>query len=208
MNPKTRYNIRLSQRKGITIREGTSSDIATFHRLLVATSKRQHFVTDSEAYFSSLWNIFSAHGYIKLLLAEYEGDVVSAFLEIPFGETVVYKRGAWSGLQGNRHPNEGLHWTAITWAKSQGYRYYDFDGIHPGVAQAIVQGETLPAEAVKTVASFKLGFGGEVVLLPVYDYIYNPLLRWGYNAVFPRIRDSALINKALQHVRSRTKNTG
>lgn len=203
MNSKTRYNIRLGERKGITVREGTANDLSTFYRLLVATGKRQDFSTCSEEYFSFMWDIFAPHGYIKLFLAEYQGEVVSAFLDIPFGDTVLYKRGAWSGVHGNRHPNEVLHWTGIRWAKSQGYRYYDLEGIHPEAARAVLQGEPLPDSTTKTVTTFKLGFGGQVVLLPeIYDYVYNPLLRWSYNAVFPKISDWRVVQGMLQYLRT------
>lgn len=206
MQAKTRYNIRLGQRKGITVREGTADDIGTFYRLLVATSQRQQFVTDTEAYFAALWDVFAPRGLIKLFLAECEGEVVSAFLNIAFGDTVIYKRGAWSGQHGNKHPNEALHWAAMAWAKAQGYRHYDFDGIPRLAADLALQGQPLSPELQKTVAAFKLGFGGRVVLLPpVYEYVANPILRWGYYSVFPRVKDAPLVRRALRFVRSQIR---
>src|SRR5437867_1763664 len=106
MKGKTRYNLRLGQRKGITVREGTESDLDTFHRLLVATSQRQGFSIQSRSYFAEMWRIFAPPGHLKLFMAEYEGEAISAALTIPFGDTVTYKRGAWSGRQSNVHANE------------------------------------------------------------------------------------------------------
>ena len=199
MHSKTRYNIRLGERKGLTVREGTADDLGTFYRLLVATSERQGFTTDSQAYFETLWDVFAPEGHIKLFLAEYDGEAVSAFLYIGFGDTLVYKRGAWSGQHGSKHPNELLHWKVMGWAKEQGYRQYDFDGITLPVAQAAIAGQPLPPELRKTVAAFKLGFGGKVVQLPpVYEQIRNPVLRWGYDTLFPYIKDSPLTRRLLR----------
>ena len=48
----------------------------------------------------------------------------------------------------------------------------------------------------ETVALFKLGFGGRIVLSPgAYDYLANPLLRWGYTTVIPRIATWPIVSK-------------
>ncbi len=202
MKGKTRYNLRLGERKGITVREGTESDLPTFYQLLVATGQRQQFSIHPEEYFSEMWRLLGQYGYIKLFLAEYAGEAVAALLAIPFGDTVTFKRGAWSGCHGNRHPNEVMHWTVIKWAKAQGYRYYDFEGIDQRIATAIVQGDPLPDSPAQTVTSFKLGFGGEVKLTPgTYDYVYNSLLRWAYTTVYPKVANWTVVAKVEDGVR-------
>ena len=202
MKSKTRYNVRLSQRKGITVREGTQADIPAFHHLISETGKRQNFIPDSQEYFAEMMRILSPAGYIKFFFAEYEGEIVSAMLAIPFGDTVIYKRGAWAGAHGNKRPNEAMHWAAIQWAKEQGYRYYDFDGIEPPVAKLVLQGEPIPNKMLQTVTRFKLGFTQGVVLLPrSYEYLYNPVLRWGYNTIYPQLASSRKFKKALKRLR-------
>jgi lipid II:glycine glycyltransferase (peptidoglycan interpeptide bridge formation enzyme) len=204
MKSKTRYNIRLSRRKGITVREGTERDLSTFYRLLVATGQRQQFPPYPEAYFSKMWRALVPWRYIRLFLAEYAGEAVSAVLLIPFGDTVIYKKGAWSGRHGKRRPNEALHWAAIKWAKAQGFRYYDLEGIDPKAAGAIVDGRPLPSSLTETVTRFKLGFGGQVVFYPEsYDYAYNPLLRWAYARLGRRIANWSVIENALDRLRTR-----
>lgn len=191
MKSKTRYNIRLSQRRGIVVREGTESDIPTFHRILAATGERQGFSPNDEAYFTDLTRILRARGHCKLFLAEHEGEAVSCMLAIPFGDTVVYKRGAWAGTHGEKRPNEAMHWAVIRWAKANGYRYYDFDGLEPDVAESILQGQPIPRESVQSVTRFKLGFNGAIVLRPgVYEYVHGPVLRWAYGSVYARAMGS------------------
>jgi lipid II:glycine glycyltransferase (peptidoglycan interpeptide bridge formation enzyme) len=202
MKPKTRYNIRLGQRKGITVREGTDDDLPTFYQLLAATCQRQGFSINSEAYYSEMRRILSPFGYFKLFLAEYQGEAVSAMLAIPFGDTVTYKRGGWSGHHGDRRPNEIMHWAALTWAKAHGYRYYNFDGIDPLAAGALLRGEPLPATLVDSVTRFKIGFGGQLTFMPgVYDYVYNPVLRCIYNTAYQRIANWSVTKKIHERLR-------
>ena len=150
MKMRTRYNVRLGLRKGITVREGTDADVPTFHRLLLATGGRQRFSTHSEEYFQQVWRILGSRGHAKLFLADYQGEPLSAMFALAFGECVYVWRAAWSGGHGNRRPNEALHWAAITWARAQGYRHYDFEGIDPRLARHLVDQERskhdVPAE--------------------------------------------------------------
>jgi peptidoglycan pentaglycine glycine transferase (the first glycine) len=188
MKGKTRYNLRLGQRRGIAVREGGAEDLDTFYRLLVATGQRQRFPVQSREHFAEMWRLFAPPGHLKLFLAEHEGEAISAALTIPFGDTVTYKRGAWSGRQGNVHANEVLHWAAIGWARAHGYRYYDLEGIDAQTARRVASGEVEVGAGPRSVTAFKLGFGGKVVLSPGnYDYVSNPLLRQVYAALAPRL---------------------
>ncbi len=203
MSRKTRYNVRVGERKGITVREGTESDLSTYYRMVIETSQRQGFSPYPEEYFREMWRVLSPHGYIRLFLAEYESEVVSAQLAIPFGDTMINKLSVWSGRHGNRRPNEALQWAAIQWAKSNGYRYYDFEGIKTEAARAELRNEPLSDAFKQTVTSFKLGFGGEVTLFPgAYTYIYNPVLRSGFDAIFPTIANSQAVKTMLHRLRS------
>ncbi len=74
-----------------------------------------------EVYFSRLWRLLSLYGYIKVFLAEYEGEVVSALVVLVFRDTAYTLGIGWSGRHGKCRPNEVLYWSAITWAKAHGY---------------------------------------------------------------------------------------
>ena len=99
---------------------------------------------------------------------------------------------------------EIMHWTAIEWAKSQGYRFYNFEGVDRTAAEVLLRGEPLPDSLNQSVTRFKVGFGGQVKLLPgVYLSVYNPLLRWTCNTVYPRLADWPLTKSTLSYIRSR-----
>lgn len=186
MKRQNRQNIRRSEHDGLVVREGTETDVRTFYRLHLATSQRQEFTPYSERYYEGMWRLLDPPGYIKLLLAEYQGEPVSALLLVPFADTVIAKKLGWTGLHSNHRPNHLLFWESIKWAKAHGYRCFDFEGIDPDGAKAIVEGKPLPESLYRTWTFFKLNFGGKVVLYPgSYDYVYNPLVRRALGKIDP-----------------------
>jgi len=202
MKKKTRYSIRHGLREGITVREGTERDLPTFYRLLVATSQRQHFAVHPEAYYARMWQVLGPPGYLKLLLAEYRGEAVAAVLLIPFGRTVVFAKGGWSGQYRQYCPNNVLHWTAIRWAKAQGYHHYDFGSLRPSTVRAMEAGAVHRDSQTYPVDAFKLGFGGQVTRFPApADCITNPVLRWAYTTVFPKLAHRPLVKKVIHAMR-------
>ena len=206
MRKGTRYGIRRSKRDGISVREGTENDLAAFHRLSVATGQRRGFTPFAEDYFRVMWRTFSPHGYLKLFLSEYQGEAVSAQLVVTFGDTVIAKHFGWSGQHARLRPNEALDWATIKWAKSNGYRYYDLEGIDRKAAEAILRGEQLPNESKLSPTFYKIGFGGETRLLPgTYCYIFTPLLRVAYMSTFHIFWKWFLTENTLSLFRTRRK---
>jgi len=202
MKSNTRYNIRLAQRQGIVVREGSESDLATLYQLLSATARRQGFEPEPEPYLRCLWELFGPPGQARIFLSEYEGESLSAALIIAFGDTVLYKRSGWHGNTGRLRPNELLQWTVINWAKANGYRYYDFEGIDLEAAHAVLKGEDIPESVRQSARGFKLGFGGEIVLFPeTYEYFYNPIVRHLYDAIKPQINSGADLKHLLRRFR-------
>lgn len=202
MRRGTRANIRRSERAGMRVREGTEADLGVFSRLHAASGDRQGFSTASEAYFSAMWRVFAPSGRIRLFITEREGEDISALLILGFGNSVWAKRLGWSGKHGKYGPNEALLWNAMLWAKENGYRYFDHDGISVKAAAALTNGEPLPTSVKRTPTYFKLGFGGEALLFPsALAYVYNPMLRYGYTALFPKLDQWSLTKKLITRLR-------
>jgi peptidoglycan pentaglycine glycine transferase (the first glycine) len=202
MKRQTRQNIRRGEREGITVHEGTARDLPTFYALHTATSQRQNFPPYPQEYFTHMWQLLEPHGYITLLLAAYEAETVSALLLVPFGNAVIAKILGWSGLYADRRPNEALFWAAIQWSKSHGYPLFDFEGIDPNGARAVLKGESLPASLHHSPDFLKHGFGGQVVLYPeAYDRVSSPILRWAYCKASPRIGGQSAASKLMDRLR-------
>ena len=192
MRARSRTYIRQAQRRGVVVREGSEDELPAFCNLVTATGRRQGFSPYPRAYYEQLWRSF--RGRVHMLVAEYEGDILSGTLLLAFGDTVSYKMGGWSGGHREVRPNALLHWTGMQWAKGQGHRYYDLEGINADIGEAILSGRN-PADIYVSgvtpfngVTHFKLGLGGEVTRFPgCYDYIRQPLLRAAWPSVAPRL---------------------
>lgn len=178
MTASARRNMRHAARRGVTVRAGEASDLPAFHRLLAETGERHGFTPYALDYLHTLWQVFSPGGLCKLLLAEYEGCVLGANLLLAFGDRVYYKFGASSGLHRALKANDLLQWECIRWAKQNGYRHYDLEGIDRDVARRVLSGSPLPPEDTPKLGPtfFKLHFGGTPVLMPeAYQKGLGPL---------------------------------
>ncbi len=206
INRKTRYNIRLSGRKGVVVREGNASDLSTYHELLTATSARQGFEPYPLAYFEAMWRILHPRGILRLSIAELDGEPIAGQIAIPFGTMVVNKLSVWSGRFGNCRPNEAIQWSAIEWAHNHGYDVYDLEGIKLSAAQALLEGQSLPPSLSQSVVSFKLGFCDNVVVGPSAQvFIPNPMVRWGFRQLYPRLRDQRWMKSLAKSLRNQAR---
>jgi len=185
MKPKTRYNIRLAQRKGITIRPGTADDLPAFYELLRITGQRAGFGIHTQAYYTQAWDLFAAQQAAALFLAQYQDKPLAAILVFIWGKKAWYMYGASSDEERQRMPTHLLQWEAMRWARAQGCETYDLWGI-PDIDESEIGADVSMAEEKGVLSTgmgglyrFKRGFGGqEIRYVGAYDYVYNrPLYR-------------------------------
>lgn len=183
MKPKTRYNIRLAERKGIIVAQGTADDLPDFHRLLLTTGERASFGVHTLEYYRRAWSLFRERDSVALFLARYSGRTLAAILVIAWGKTAYYMYGGSSDEERQRMPTYLLQWEAMRWAKARGCQLYDLWGI-PDVDESEV-GEDIQAAEASGVLShgmgglyrFKRGFGGQQTrYIGACDAVLNPVL--------------------------------
>lgn len=176
MKQKTRYNIRLGEKKGVTIRAGSPADLPTFHRLSQLTASRDGFGIHPLEYYQTAFELFAPHN-CALLLAEYQNEPLAALMAFAHGSAAYYFYGASSNEHRNVMPTYPLQWAAMGWAKNRGCASYDLWGI-PTADEAILEAEfTERHDGLWGVYRFKRGFGGQIVRsVGAFDYVYNPLL--------------------------------
>ncbi|MDH7487969.1 MAG: peptidoglycan bridge formation glycyltransferase FemA/FemB family protein [Anaerolineae bacterium] len=191
MKPKTRYNIRLAERKGVQVREGSEADVSVFYRLSQITSLRDDFPIHAEAYYRDAYRIFVPSDMARLLLAEYNGEVIAGLMVFAFGATAWYMYGASSNRYRNLMPNHLLQWRAIQWARARGCKVYDFWGIPDEIGQNpdLAALASQRSDGLWGVYRFKEGFGGRVVrYMGAYDFAYVPLVYAAGTTLWPRLR--------------------
>jgi len=176
MKSKTRYNIRLADRKGVTVREGTRDDIATFFALMHETGERDGFGTHSEAYFRRAWELFAPTDHAALLLADVGSETVASLMVFALGKTAWYFYGASSSHHRDKMPTYAVQWAAIRWAKAHGCTAYDLWGI-PDADEVKLEAQfTERHDGLWGVYRFKRGFGGEVVrYVGLWEMALTPL---------------------------------
>ena len=125
---KTRYNVRLATRKGVTVKEGTREDLKKFHEIMVETGKRDDFIIRPLSYFEKMYDCMAPE-HMKLLMAYYEDEPISGVIPIFYGNKTWYLYGASSNKHRNLMPNYLLQWEMIKMALERKDEVYDFRGV-------------------------------------------------------------------------------
>jgi lipid II:glycine glycyltransferase (peptidoglycan interpeptide bridge formation enzyme) len=179
MKQKTRYNIRLAEKKGVTVRAW--DDIESFHKMMLITGRRDGFGVHSHAYYQRAYELLHPKQMGELLLAEYQGKPLAALFVARHGNRAYYLYGASSDEERNRMPTYLLQWEAMRWAKAHGCEEYDLWGV-PDEEEATLEANFEKRhDGLWGVYRFKRGFGGELKRADqAMDKVYNPLLYWAY----------------------------
>lgn len=181
MKQKTRYNIRLAERKGVTVRIGEVPDLPLLYQMYAETSLRDGFVIRSEDYYLTLWQSFLDCGMAEPLVAEVDGEVVAAVLVFYFAGRAWYLYGMSREAHREKMPNYLLQWEAMRRAKARGCTVYDLWGA-PDVFDE--------SDSMWGVFRFKEGLGGSVIRTAgAWDYTTRPPLYALYTRILPEVLD-------------------
>jgi lipid II:glycine glycyltransferase (peptidoglycan interpeptide bridge formation enzyme) len=132
LHQKTRYNIRVAERHGVKIRTlSHAKDLKAFLHLMDETAERDGFTQHDASYLEETFCWLERHDMARVRLAEHDGEVLAANMEVRYGDTVTYLYGASSSMHRQLMAPFALHWDAITEAQREGYRWYDFWGANP-----------------------------------------------------------------------------
>jgi len=165
MKPKTRYNIRLAEKKGVSVKISDSADV--LYDLLQKTASRDKgYVPHEKSYYEKMIKILSNKNLGHLFLAEHDGDPLAAIFVTIYGELAIYLHGGFNDSKRNLMAPYLCQWEAIKYAKKQRCKYYDFWGVAESDD---------PNDPWAGISRFKEGFGGEKVFFPgTYDYVLSP----------------------------------
>jgi peptidoglycan pentaglycine glycine transferase (the first glycine) len=190
MKQKTRYNIRLAARKGVTVRPALAQDLPLLYHMYAETAVRDGFLIREEGYYQTVWSTFGqppAGGLepgvpcSEPLIAEVEGRPVAAVSLFYFGGIAYYLFGMSRDEQREKMPNYLLQWEAMRRAKALGCTSYNLWG---------APDEFIETDGLWNVFRFKEGLGGYVSrTVGAWDYPASPLLYQLYTRTLPRLLD-------------------
>jgi peptidoglycan pentaglycine glycine transferase (the first glycine) len=194
--PKTRYNIKLAEKKGVSVRQGSSKDdLRKFYDLLLETAARDGFLVRDYDYYATMWEVLGPPEYARLFLAEYESEAVSGALCFYMGDRCWYTYGASSNAHRNVMPNYLMQWRMIQHARSIGCGLYDFRGVSPLRAPT-------PGDHLQGLNRFKEGFGAQYAeYIGEYDLPFSRPMYWLWKSAAPK---AAGILKSLKRSRKAT----
>jgi lipid II:glycine glycyltransferase (peptidoglycan interpeptide bridge formation enzyme) len=185
MKPKCRYNLRLAEKKGVTIRAW--DDIPAFHEMMTVTGGRDNFGVHSKEYYQRAYQLFYPKGKCELLVAEHEGKPLASLMVFANGKRAWYVYGASNDSERNRMPTYLLQWEAIRWAKARGSEEYDLWGVPDENEETLESNFETRHDGLWGVYRFKRGFGGHLKrAAQAVDRVYNPLLYWFYKSYLRR----------------------
>lgn len=220
MKPKTRYNIRLAEKRGVTVietREG--KHIRAFLDLITATSGRKGITSHPRAYYEKFFQVLPKE-MCRLFVAEYEGNVLAANMMIFYGGTATYLHGGSSDAHRDMMAPYLLQWEQMKFAKRAGCALYDFGGVRTedrgyppaGEAGKISDNGEIKADKKRSfithhssiitnpwegITKFKTGFSPstQTVVFPgAYDIILNP-------RIYATYRAAEYLNKKISQVK-------
>ena len=179
MKPKTRYNIKLAEKRSVKSLRITNSYECTnyekyvneFLRLVKITAERDGITPHPESYYRKMIEVISGD-VLRLYVAEHQGKIIAANLVVFYGDTCTYLHGASDNENRNVMAPYLLQWKQIQDAKAAGCKKYDFGGINTKTGEGITR--------------FKLGFSPntEPTKFPgCYDVIINPMSYWLYRVI-------------------------
>src|SRR5215216_491362 len=179
MKQKTRYNIRLAEKKGVTVRAW--EDLASFHQMMQVTGGRDGFGVHSLEYYKRAYELMHPKQKCELLVAEYTGRPLAALFAARNGNRAYYLYGASTDEERNRMPTYLLQWEAMKWARECGCEEYDLWGV-PDEDEATLEANFESRhDGLWGVYRFKRGFGGQLKrAVQAMDRVYNPFLYWAY----------------------------
>ncbi|HEX5837926.1 MAG TPA: peptidoglycan bridge formation glycyltransferase FemA/FemB family protein [Anaerolineales bacterium] len=179
MKQKTRYNIRLAEKKGVTVRPW--ADLQAFHNMMLTTGGRDGFGVHSLEYYRRAYDLLHPKGKCEILVAEYGGKPLAALFVACHGNRAYYLYGASTDEERNRMPAYLVQWEAMKWAKAHGCEEYDLWGV-PDEEEATLEANfEKRQDGLWGVYRFKRGFGGQLKrAAQAMDRVYNPLLYWAY----------------------------
>jgi len=178
MHQKTRYNIRLAEKKNVNVKMVSGEDLMnyfeSFYALLKETGERGKFALHPKAYYESIFKKGFQNKDIVLFVAKYNDEILATHLVIFYGDTAFYPFGGSSRSNKNLMAPYLVHWRAMQEAKKRNCKWYNFG--------AIDVGEKVKHDNWDGISSFKQKFGGQLLEFgDFYDQTFDPFLYTLYN---------------------------
>lgn len=175
MKAKTRYNLRLAQKRGVKIvKDNSKKALAIYLKLTQETTQRQGFYAHTPEYHRLMWQTLAPTGLYHLFLASFKNQPLAAYVFFTFKKRLFYPYGASTRAHREVMAPYALFWEAIKFGQKNNCLLFDMWGsLGP---------EPDPQDPWFGFHRFKQGFGGTLVkFIGTWDLVLNPKLYPCYN---------------------------
>lgn len=167
LSSKTRYNVRLAYKKGVSIIENSSDQgMEDFVAVLKETTQRQGFYAHTPAYFQKMWQQLGNSGMMRIFHAVYENQILVSWIVFVFNGILYYPYGSSRNIYREVMASNLMMWEMIRFGKSFGCKKFDMWGsLGP---------DPNKSDPWYGFHRFKEGYGGDLTeFLGTYDFIIN-----------------------------------
>ncbi len=170
MKQKTRYNIKVAAKSGVTVEVDNSSEaFERYLQLTEETTKRQGFYAHGREYHKKMWETLHGAGIAQLLVAKFNGEIITTWVLFRLGDTLYYPYGASTREYREVMANNLVMWEAIRLAKKLGCKYLDMWGA--------LGPDPDPKDPWIGFHTFKSGYGARhVEYIGSFDFVAKPVL--------------------------------
>lgn len=177
MHQKTRYNIKVAQKKGVTIEERTDDKAFEIYLdLYFQTTKRQNYFGHNKHYHSLVWKTLKASGMARILIAFYQKEPLTTWMLLNFKDTLYYPYGGSSTLHKDVMASNLVAWEAIKLGKKLNLKQFDFWGA--------LGPDANHKDPWFGFHRFKQGYGARLVeYMGTFDLILNQPLYTAFTAI-------------------------
>lgn len=182
MHSKTRYNLRVAQKHGVTVSEDNSeAAFSAYLSLNDETTSRQGFFAHNHAYHKTMWATMHKAGIAHLFTAAHQGKTLAAWIIFAWKKTIYYPYGTSSREHREVMAPTLLLWEIARWGKTHGYTSFDLWGALPPLPST---GEPDPKDPWFGFHRFKQGFNPRLIEFSgSFDLIINPILYRCYTVI-------------------------
>mgnify|MGYP003589467720 FL=1 len=170
MHQKTRYNLRLAEKRGVQIVEDNSENgFEEYWKLMEETTKRQGFYAHTKSYHRKMWKNMTGSGMGHLFKAVYNGQTLTTWMIFVLNDVIYYPYGASSNEHREVMASNLMMWEVIKYGKKQGCKLFDMWGsLGP---------EPDTKDPWYGFHHFKQGYGAELVeFLGSFDLVIDPMM--------------------------------
>lgn len=169
MHQKTRYNIKLAKRKGVTVKIGhTEKMLDEFLELYHETGKRHTVFNHPDSYYKLIFNTFKEKDKAEIVTGYYNGQPLASMMIFVHNNTLFYPYGGSTQIHKEVMPFYLVMWETILYGKKRDCKVFDMWNCLPPEIES-------PTHPWYGFHKFKKGFNGELVRFPgAYDIIFMP----------------------------------